>query len=335
MKKTLLSMELPVYKANLHTHTTLSDGKCTPEQIKAMYLAEWYSIVAYTDHDILLDHADLCDERFLALNGYEIEVMESAHKRPFGDLLTCHICLIAKDPKNLVQIGYHKDKYIWGNALAQRDKLRFDRDDYERVYSHEGISDIFRLGREGGFFVTYNHPSWSMESYPQYSGYTGMDAMEIFNTGAYEGGWPEYNDRVYDDLLRQGKRISCIAADDTHNGVWDAFGGWVMLHAEKLDYARVIAALERGDFYASTGPEIYKIEVEDNVVHVETSQAHAIRIMTGARRCGHFGGGRDYSAHVSCADYRLLPQDGYFRVDVVDDHGRRAMSNAYWLDELK
>ena len=78
MKKTLLSMELPVYKANLHTHTTLSDGKCTPEQIKAMYLAEGYSIVAYTDHDILLDHADLCDERFLALNGYEIEVMESA-----------------------------------------------------------------------------------------------------------------------------------------------------------------------------------------------------------------------------------------------------------------
>ena len=42
------------YKANLHTHTTISDGSYTPEQIKEHYKAHGYSVVAYTDHDVTL-----------------------------------------------------------------------------------------------------------------------------------------------------------------------------------------------------------------------------------------------------------------------------------------
>ena len=35
--KILLPEGAPGYKANLHCHTTLSDGEFTPEQVKAAY----------------------------------------------------------------------------------------------------------------------------------------------------------------------------------------------------------------------------------------------------------------------------------------------------------
>ena len=38
------------YKGNLHTHTTLSDGRATPEETFALYKAEGYSFMALTDH---------------------------------------------------------------------------------------------------------------------------------------------------------------------------------------------------------------------------------------------------------------------------------------------
>ena len=62
------------YKANLHCHTTVSDGHYSPEEVKEYYKAHGYSVIAFTDHEILLDHSDLCDEDFIALNGYELSV---------------------------------------------------------------------------------------------------------------------------------------------------------------------------------------------------------------------------------------------------------------------
>jgi len=39
------------YKANLHTHTTESDGKETPEKVIFLYKNKGYSILAITDHN--------------------------------------------------------------------------------------------------------------------------------------------------------------------------------------------------------------------------------------------------------------------------------------------
>ena len=50
MKDQILLPEAGYYKANLYCHTTLSDGEFTPEQIKAAYQEQGYSIVAFTDH---------------------------------------------------------------------------------------------------------------------------------------------------------------------------------------------------------------------------------------------------------------------------------------------
>ena len=45
MRKYLLSKDGNFYRANLHCHTTVSDGKRTPEEIKEIYKSKGYSIV--------------------------------------------------------------------------------------------------------------------------------------------------------------------------------------------------------------------------------------------------------------------------------------------------
>ena len=64
MKKFLIPEEGNFYKANLHCHSTVSDGLWTPEEIKERYMAEGYSVVAYTDHDVLIPHKELTDDSF-------------------------------------------------------------------------------------------------------------------------------------------------------------------------------------------------------------------------------------------------------------------------------
>ena len=76
MKRWLLPEGGQFYKANLHLHTTVSDGQMTPEEIKEAYRARGYSILAFTDHEIFVPHNDLTDENFLALNAHEIAVDE-------------------------------------------------------------------------------------------------------------------------------------------------------------------------------------------------------------------------------------------------------------------
>lgn len=54
MKKYLLPEGGSFYKANLHCHSTLSDGALSPAELKEAYKAKGYSVIAYTDHNILI-----------------------------------------------------------------------------------------------------------------------------------------------------------------------------------------------------------------------------------------------------------------------------------------
>ena len=66
----------PFFKANLHGHSTFSDGHLTPEELKNVYQKKGYSIFAFTDHEHLIDHSDLTDDRFLALTACEFAIKE-------------------------------------------------------------------------------------------------------------------------------------------------------------------------------------------------------------------------------------------------------------------
>ena len=65
------------FKANLHTHTNISDGVMTPEEMKAFYKDHGYQILALTDHNLTIPHNDLTEPDFLMLTGVEVKNSET------------------------------------------------------------------------------------------------------------------------------------------------------------------------------------------------------------------------------------------------------------------
>lgn len=332
VKKILLPRQGNVYKVNLHTHTNISDGAWSPEEVKAFYKSRGYAAVAFTDHNVMIPHPELADEDFLPLTGYEIEVNEADDGRPLGQRKCCHLCLIAPRAEGEKQVCWHRTEYLFGHAPEYAPRVKFDESlpDYVREYSVDGINDIIRHGKEAGFFVTYNHPCWSREDWRQYANYEGMDAMEIYNHACVKGGYNEFNGAAYDDMLRAGRRVFCVAADDCHSAD-TAGGGWIMLKAPALTYEAVFAALKAGHFYASTGPEIHDLWYEDGRIHITCSEA--VRV---ARIVGQRAGEAVFaeSKPITEAVFSLSPQDGYFRITVQDAAGHTAETNAYFTADL-
>lgn len=330
MKKYLLPKDGTFYKANLHCHTTFSDGALTPQEVKERYMSQGYSIVAYTDHCVLIAHPELKDEHFLPLNGIEIEVVAPGDE-PIPRRKHNHICYVALEEDN-VTMPFYNPNYIWGSSVAYKDQLKWDpaHEGHKRVFTPECINEMIKLGRDAGFFVTYNHPAWSQEHYSDYMAYSGMHAMEIMNYSSYRLGYGDYNPHVYKDMLLGGKRLYAIATDDNHT-MADTCGGWTMIKADKLEYRTITKALEDGQFYASFGPEIIDLWFEDGKVHITCSPAANIICS-----CGDF---RPYvrsakEQPLTEAEFEIKQSDLFFRITVIDDRGRCADTNAYFTNEL-
>jgi len=295
-----------------------------------------YKVVAYTDHYLILPHNDLTDENFVALNGYELEV--HSNTEPVPQSKKTHLNLIALDPDNLLQIAYHRSKYVKGNMRSKRAEAVIDESlcDYERIHSPECISNIMHTARDNGYFVVYNHPEWSLDDYRDYANYDGMHALEIYNYSSHVAGIDSIATREYDDILRTGKRIFCVGADDNHNKApldstkCDSFGAFTMIKAPKLEYTAITDALVKGNFYASMGPEIKELYFEDGKVFIKTSPSERIVMHCGCRRA--FSSVREKGKKLVSASFSVPDDAIYIRLSVEDKCGKRADTNAYFVD---
>ena len=333
MRKYLLPNGLPFFKANLHCHTTESDGHLTPEEIKSTYKAKGYSVIAFTDHEILVPHPQLNDPEFLALHGYELEVIDDFPLgSSYGHRKLCHLCLIALEPDNFKQVFWNR-LYMNPQKVLQHRQFTQAYDDVpdtKHVFSGEGISDLMQSARNDGFFVTYNHPNWSLVDIADIADYHGMNALEIYNHGCMLGGYDDYNPAIYDSMLRRDQRVFCVAADDNHS-LAGQFGGWNMICAEKLEYRTITKALENGHFYASTGPEIHALWFEDGNIHIHCSPASRIIATFGVRKriCIN-----RTDAELTEAVIPVDRDDIYVRLTIWDDDHKHAETNGYFTDEL-
>lgn len=338
--KVYLDENIGYFKANLHTHSTLSDGRASVEEIKEKYMEHGYSIVAFTDHEHIVDNSHLSDDSFLAITGCELGISEmladDGKVRPdWGPetkqyFRTVHVNLLALDPHNTLTpyADMAHDKF---GPDEVREAASYDNQREKRIYSCEGISDLVREAHERGFLVSLNHPSWSLIDSEQYLHYEGFDFIEICNTGCYKSGHPK-DETAYDTMLKNGKRIFCTAADDNHNAHGfddprsDSFGGWCMINAEELDYDRIMNALKRGDFYASTGPEIYSLTREGDKVTVKCSPVkHIYKQTEGRAASGKHADGE----LLTRATFKLSPYEKIFRIRIEDEHGECAYTQPY------
>lgn len=304
------------YKANLHSHTINSDGRLTPEESKRAYQEQGYSVLAFTDHRTYRWHRELCDETFVALAAYEVDINEY-FKIPgdFSHVKTYHINLYDSQPE-----------------FAREEKMQsiLPKRRYGDVPYINGFIDEMK---QYGFFACYNHPYWSLQNYDDYKDLRGFWGMEIYNHGCEHDGLYGYHPQSYDEMLRLGNRLFCVAADDNHNTypfgdpLCDSFGGFTMIKSDRLDYASVIDALLKGHFYSSMGPEIHELYAEDGVLYVKTSPVEKIFVMTEGRNC--YKKLAAPGGTITEAAFPLKGDEGYIRVDCRDGRGLHANSNAY------
>ena len=334
MKKILLDSGKNFYKANLHCHSTNSDGFMTPEEVKETYKSKGYSIVAYTDHEHLIDNSHLNDDEFLTITSCELAIKDGPMDvRPSKNKMmkVCHLNIYAKDPKNVDTPCYHPAYDYYKASEEAKAKIYYTCKPYERIYGHEGISEVIRIANEKGFLVCYNHPAWSLENARDYLGYKGLWGVEVFNSCSHGSGQFEYDIHAYEDFLREGEKTACVSTDDTHREK-DAFGGWVMINADKLDYNTIIDAMEKHNLYASMGPVIKELYVEDNKAYLTFEKGeYAVMSTMGRRVAKQLAENPDGENKV---EFEIRPEDGYIRFDVVDKNEKRANTSAYYLEDL-
>ena len=316
----LLPEQGAFYKANLHTHTVNSDGKLTPEQVKESYMARGYSIVAFTDHRHYGWHARLMDESFVPLAAFE------------ADLNTPR-----KEGQDFSRVKtYHINFY----DCAPWDRQGFEAVQPPQVYGYmPSLNDFVADMKQQGFLACYNHPYWSLQNYDDYKDLKGFDFMEIYNHGCELDGLYGYHPQAYDEMLRTGQRLGCFATDDNHNCYpmghprCDSFGGFTMFKLPALTYGNVIEAMKKGNYYASTGPELHSLVIEDGTLRIKCSPVEKIYVITEGRYTYSelSAPGKD---GLTEAAFPLKGDEGYIRVDCQDSRRRHAYSRAYFLDEL-
>lgn len=333
MRHDLIPAQGNFYKANLHAHSTVSDGRLTPQQLKDYYKSHGYSILSYTDHEILVDHSDLDDPDFLTITGMEYAFGE---KDDYYTSKTIELNFFAKDQHNVRQVCFDPSCVFHGESwrAAQAEQVG---PVYQREYTIESMQYVIDQARDNGFLVSLNHPGYSMETPEFFGKLNGLFAMEIYNhLSLVINGVYDYNPGMYDDMLRRGKELFAIAADDCHLGDpdhgprCDRYGGFVMIKAPDLEYGAVINALEKGDFYASQGPEIHELYIKDDEVHLVCSPAKYIAMNTSWRPFGGIRIAKDGEV-LTEAIFKLPKTQRYFRFDVMDHQGRHANTRAYFI----
>lgn len=340
MKKYLLPQTGKFYKANMHMHSTVSDGRLSPEEIKRVYMEHGYSIVAYTDHEILMPHTELTDDNFLAITATELAFnLYPDNKYEYPHIRTYHLNFYSKDPnKSVISIW---DPELVFDIVKPKISEEQKKHTYTREYGVDKVNEAIAIAKKEGFIVSYNHPVWSLQDYEDYIGLEGIWGVECYNNVSLRVGLPD-NDRPLQDLLVHGKNVFPLATDDAHC-LEDCCGGWLMVKAEKLEYSTIFDALERGDFYASTSPEIYELSIEKGIVHIECSPVREIYFMTESRfasnTCMHekelTSVDIDISSYLGYKKSAPPWRKPFVRFVLVDTQGKVAYTRAYTLEELE
>lgn len=339
MKKYLLPENGNFYKANMHMHSTVSDGKLSPKEIKRVYMAQGYSIVAFTDHEILCPHGELTDENFLAITATELAFNLYHEDGGYPYIKTYHLNFYSKEQdKSVISIW---DPDLVFDIVKPKISEEQKKHVYKREYGVDKVNEAIAIAKKEGFIVSYNHPTWSLQDYSDYAGLEGLWGVECYNHVSVRVGLAD-TDRPFHDLLLQGKNVFPLATDDAHT-LEDCCGGFIMLKAEKLEYATVMDALERGDFYASTAPEIHELSIEEGIVHIKCSPVREIHFLT---ECRFASNTCMYEEPLTSADIDIRAylqhkktsspwRKPFIRFILIDTNGKVAYTRAYGLDELE
>lgn len=292
------------WRGNLHTHSNLSDGCLEPEEVCRRYQAEGYDFISLTDH-------------FIGQYGYPIADTIGFRNAEFTTILGAEL-----------HSGAMENGELW-HILAVGLPMDFaapNAPGFVPVSDQETGPELAQRARDAGAFVTVAHPQWSGMTVADARSIEAAHAVEIYNHGCAVGCDRADGGFVLDHLLSEGRALNLIATDDAHFTEPDHFGGWVMVKAEENAPEALLAALKRGDFYGSQGPELRAVSVDAEAVHVACSAVSTVIVQGHGSAAVAVHGTSMSRASVPLARFHGSP---WLRVTVVDAAGKRAWSNPF------
>ena len=284
----------PFFKGNLHCHTTLSDGRCTPEEAQRFYKDLGYDFLTLTDHRLLSGPTHMYDG-MLVLSGTEADYFlpgEVVHMVCFG----------------------------WEEGLREEPDMPLPRN----------IQHCIDLTRKHGGRVILAHPAWSLNTMETMSGLAGVSATEIYNTASalpWNGDRADSSTQV-DIAASHGIFFNLVASDDAHIYETQAGRNFTMIQADELTRESLLEAFDAGRFYCSQGPAFEQISVDDDKITVRCSPVEHIVFYSNAvwarNRChnGHDLTSAEYDLHANADRH-----ERYVRIQLIDAEGRSAWSN--------
>jgi hypothetical protein len=298
------------YKGNTHTHTLDSDGDSTPDDVVKWYRTHGYDFVFITDHEMITDVDPL---NALFGGGGQFLVLRAEEVTPnFGDL---HVHVNSLQPNNVVKAQ---------RGATPRETLQKDLD---AIQAAGGLSHI-------------NHPNffWQLKA-DDIVAVKGAKLLEIanmhpiVNSFGAGSGMPSAEE-IWDGALSLGATIWGVASDDTHElkggsligtaGAGAVPGkGWIVVRAERLTADEIMRAIDKGDFYASTGVRLkdYNVEGQGIMIRIDADDRYQTRYRT------QFIGKNGRILQDSTANpavYSMKGNEGYVRARITDSNGNKA-----------
>jgi hypothetical protein len=290
------------YRGNLHTHSSLSDGKLAPEEVCKRYRERGYDFICLSDH-------------FMPHYNYPIADTRPYRTNSFTTILgaECHAPATEQGEKwHILAVGLPIDFPPNGEG--------------------ETGPEIAQRCLDAGAFLAIPHPEWYALSMADAASIPGAHAVEVYNHTSQvlnaRGGGSYY----LDDLLNSGRRINALACDDAHfvageDQNRDAFGGWVMVKAETNEPEALVAALKLGHYYSSQGPKFEDIRMENGLLVIETSPVFQISIVGRASR-----NEKQWGTAMTRAKLPIDKFKGeWCRIVALDEAGKVAWSNPIYV----
>jgi hypothetical protein len=284
-----------------------------PQRLIEHYRMGGFDFIAVTDHEKITDCTNLSTPDFLILRGAEYRGGPAAAGSVF----------------HIVGINLEGD-------FRRRDGMS----------SQDVIDEIRRIGGE----AIIAHPYWSGLTTADLLSVRDYLAIEVFNATCETAIARGLSSVHWDDLLTQGRLVRAVASDDSHRPGFDSLRAWTVVRAAELTRGAIMEALRQGHFYASTGPEIYDVQVDGNEVHVACSSAQTIALVADPTKGAQLGAGRYGPAtrarrprgaqlsqalcdgdSLTGAVFTLRGTERYARIEVTDAQGRRAWTNPLFL----
>ena len=291
------------YKGNLHTHTLWSDGNHFPEMVVDWYAQHGYDFLALTDHNVLADHEKWMQNDQVVRRGGRAAL--ASYRARFGDHWVderqrdgkLEVRLRRLDEfaplfKDLLLIpaeevtSSFESKPIHINASNVASKIAPQRGSSVQAVMRKTMQAVAAHAAEHDrpVIAHLNHPNfgWGVSAddiaqvteerfFEVYNGHPSVNHRGDADRPGTERLWDIANTTRRRDL--DGPLLYGLGTDDCHN-YHNAAGstpgrGWVMVRARSCTTRALLAAIERGDFYASSGVVLADVSFDGATLAIE------------------------------------------------------------------